>query len=256
MPPVCLPIPDREQLAVRGALVASQANRSTAELKTTTHFNLCRQVRIGPRVSLWGSTWTLSPIVVLCGQSDADSPLLAISQLATHHYEPVRQKMECCCFQSNAASVIWACSRRAWRRAGANSDATAGPAWLRVRPSAPCVVLGGQRRSIPRRHARHLEHLVGGSPPRSRGSSCVYTGLGTVLEVCEAKISGSATLSAPDTSATQKAQNSRPSHCLLPERGTQTLRRCSPVIPSELNASVCAAARPDWGAAPDSSPLF
>lgn len=38
---------------------------------------------------VWGSTWTartLSPIMVLCGESDADGTLLAISQLATHHY--------------------------------------------------------------------------------------------------------------------------------------------------------------------------
>lgn len=88
----------------------------------------------------------------------------------------------------------WVCAsgpfQRAWLRAGANSKATAGPAWLHVWPSAPCVVLGGQRHSIPWRHVCHLEHLVGGSPPRNLGSSCVYTGLGTVLEVCEARFQG------------------------------------------------------------------
>lgn len=36
-----------------------------------------------------GSTGTLSPIEVLCGETDADSALLAISQLATHHYVPL-----------------------------------------------------------------------------------------------------------------------------------------------------------------------
>lgn len=40
------------------------------------------------------STWTgrtpspPPPIMVLCVESDADSTLLAISQLATHHYAP------------------------------------------------------------------------------------------------------------------------------------------------------------------------
>ncbi|KAK5861020.1 hypothetical protein PBY51_022450 [Eleginops maclovinus] len=49
----------------------------------------CRRVPAERMVLVWGSTWTtrtLSPIMVLCGESDADSTLLAISQLATHHY--------------------------------------------------------------------------------------------------------------------------------------------------------------------------
>lgn len=42
-------------------------------------------------MSYWreGSTWpgrTLSPIMLLCEETDADGTLLAISQLATHHY--------------------------------------------------------------------------------------------------------------------------------------------------------------------------
>lgn len=64
---------------------------------------------------------------------------------------------------------------------GMNSEATAGPAWLHVWPPAPCVVLGGQWHRVPRRHVRHPEHLVGGGPPRSLGSSRAYTGLGLAL---------------------------------------------------------------------------
>lgn len=36
-----------------------------------------------------GSAGTPSPSEVLCGETDADSALLAISQLATHHYVPL-----------------------------------------------------------------------------------------------------------------------------------------------------------------------
>ncbi len=53
----------------------------------------CRRPSAEPMVLVgvdgWGSTWTgrtLSPTMVLCGESGADSTLLAISQLATHHY--------------------------------------------------------------------------------------------------------------------------------------------------------------------------
>lgn len=80
--------------------------------------------------------------------------------------------------------------QRAWLRAGVNSKATAGPAWLHVWPSAPCVVLGGQRHSIPWRHVCHPEHLVGGSPPQSLGSSCAYTGWRIGFEVCVARFQG------------------------------------------------------------------
>lgn len=49
----------------------------------------CHRLPAELMILVWGSTWTartLSPIMVLCGESDADSTLLAISQLATHHY--------------------------------------------------------------------------------------------------------------------------------------------------------------------------
>lgn len=50
---------------------------------------VCHRLLAELTVLVWGSTRTgrtLSPIMVLGGESDADSTLLAISQLATHHY--------------------------------------------------------------------------------------------------------------------------------------------------------------------------
>lgn len=116
----------------------------------------------------------------------------------------------------------WECAsgpfQRAWLGARENSKATAGPTWLHVWPPAPRVVLGGQRRSIPWRHVCHLEHLVGGSPPRSLGSGCVYTRVRDSVGSLQGSIPGSVTLSAPDTSGDPKGPVSRggllPAHLL------------------------------------------
>lgn len=66
---------------------------------------------------------------------------------------------------------------RSWGKQQSDSWSSMAPC---LTPSTMCSP-GQEQHFIPWRHVCHPEHLVGGSPPQSLGSSCACTGLEMVL---------------------------------------------------------------------------